>query len=61
MKAALNESRIGDLEVVTFEQIPNVPFAHGTAPAPVPEWWFDPQKTGGEVLLETISFKILFL
>jgi len=52
MKVALEEGRIGDLEVVTLEQILNGPFAHGAVPTPVPEWWFDPQKTGGGVLLD---------
>lgn len=52
LKAALDEGRIGDLEVVTLEQILNGPFAHGAVPTPVPEWWFDPQKTGGGVLLD---------
>lgn len=52
MKAALDEGRIGDLEVVTLEQILNGPFAHGAVPTPVPEWWFDPRKAGGGVLLD---------
>jgi predicted dehydrogenase len=52
MKAVLDEGRIGDLEVVTLEQILNGPFAHGAVPMPVPEWWFDVEKTGGGVLLD---------
>jgi len=52
MKAALDEGRIGDLEVVTLEQILNGPFAHGATPRPVPEWWFKPEKAGGGVLLD---------
>lgn len=52
MKAVLNEGKIGDLEVVTLEQILNGPFAHGAVPTPIPEWWFDPKKTGGGVLLD---------
>ena len=28
----------------------NGPFSHPAVPKPVPEWWFDPQKTGGGVV-----------
>jgi len=52
MKKALDEGRIGDLEVVTIEQILNGPFTHGATPRPVPEWWFKPEKAGGGVLLD---------
>lgn len=52
MKVALDEGRIGDLEVVTLEQILNGPFAHGATPKPVPEWWFKPEKTGGGALMD---------
>ena len=52
MKDIADKGRIGDLEVVTVEQILNGPFAHGAVPTPVPEWWFDPKKSGGGVLLD---------
>jgi len=52
MKGVADKGRIGDLEVVTIEQILNGPFAHGAVPRPVPEWWFDPKKSGGGVLLD---------
>lgn len=52
MKNLVDEGRIGSLEVVTAEQILNGPFSHGVLPTPVPEWWFDPEKTGGGVLLD---------
>ena len=52
MKDIADKGRIGDLEVVTIEQILNGPFAHGAVPTPVPEWWFDPKKSGGGVLLD---------
>ena len=52
MKDTADKGRIGDLEVVTIEQILNGPFAHGAVPTPVPEWWFDPKKSGGGVLLD---------
>lgn len=52
MKATLGKGRIGDLEVVTIEELLNGPFSHGAVPTPVPEWWFDPKKTGGGVLID---------
>jgi len=52
VKTAAEMGRVGDLEVITIEQMLNGPFAHGAVPAPVPEWWFDPKKTGGGVLLD---------
>jgi len=52
MKVAIEYGRIGDLEVVTLEQILNGPFTHGMMPRPVAEWWFDPRKVGGGVLLD---------
>lgn len=52
MKDIADKGRIGDLEVVTTEQILNGPLAHGAVPTPVPEWWFDPKKSGGGVLMD---------
>lgn len=52
MKETVNTGRIGALEVVTIEQVLNGPFSHGAVPAPVPQWWFDPKKIGGGVLLD---------
>jgi len=52
MKEIENEGRIGNLEVVTIEVLLNGPFAHGLIPTPVPDWWFDPKKSGGGVLLD---------
>jgi len=52
MKETLEMGRIGDLEVVTIEELLNGPFSHGMIPTPVPEWWFDPKKSGGGVLLD---------
>jgi len=52
MKEIKDKGRIGDLEVVTLEELLNGPFAHGLIPTPVPEWWFDPKKSGGGVLLD---------
>ena len=52
MKEINGKGHIGDLEVVTLEELLNGPFAHGLIPTPVPEWWFDPKKSGGGVLID---------
>lgn len=52
MKVAVDEGRVGDLEVITLEDVINGPFAHGKVPMPVPEWWFDLERSGGGVLLD---------
>jgi predicted dehydrogenase len=52
MKTVLSKGSIGKLEVITIEEILNGPFAHGVIPKPIPEWWFNPQKTGGGALID---------
>ncbi|MEM4713277.1 MAG: Gfo/Idh/MocA family oxidoreductase [Candidatus Bathyarchaeia archaeon] len=52
MKGAIDRGHIGDVEAITLEQILNGPFAHGAIPRPVAEWWFDPKRAGGGVLLD---------
>jgi UDP-N-acetylglucosamine 3-dehydrogenase len=52
MKADLSTGRIGNLEVATIEEILNGPFSHPRVPAPVADWWFDPQKSGGGALMD---------
>jgi predicted dehydrogenase len=52
MKQSLDSGVLGDLEVVTVEEIINGPFAHPRHPAPVSDWWFDPQKSGGGALID---------
>lgn len=52
MKEKVDNGFIGSLEVVTAEEIINGPFAHPRVPAPVADWWFDPKKSGGGVLLD---------
>lgn len=52
LKKAVEEGRIGNLEVLTLELVMNGPFSHGVTPKPVAEWWFDPKKSGGGVLLD---------
>jgi len=52
MKENVDKGFIGNLEVVTLEEIMNGPFAHPRVPTPVSDWWFDPKKSGGGVLLD---------
>ena len=52
MKSIADKGHIGNLEVVTIEHVYNGPFAHGVVPRPVPDWWFNPKKAGGGVLLD---------
>lgn len=50
MKESSDIGRLGKLEVFTAELVINGPFSHPAVPKPVPEWWFDPEKTGGGVV-----------
>jgi len=52
MKDNVDKGHIGNLEVATIEEVINGPFAHPRLPAPVSDWWFDPKKSGGGVLLD---------
>lgn len=52
MKHIADKGQIGKLEVITLEDVINGPFAHGVIPRPVPEWWFDPERSGGGALLD---------
>jgi len=52
MKDHIAKGRIGSIEAITAEEILNGPFSHGAVPTPVPEWWFNPEGTGGGVLLD---------
>jgi predicted dehydrogenase len=52
MKHDFDNGFIGDLEVITAEEVINGPFAHPVVPKPVAEWWFDPKKAGGGALLD---------
>jgi predicted dehydrogenase len=52
IKDKTDKGHLGSLEVITAEEIYNGPFAHPAVPKPVPEWWFDPSKTGGGVLID---------
>jgi predicted dehydrogenase len=52
MKEQMNVGAIGDVEVATIEEVINGPFSHPRVPAPVADWWFDPEKAGGGALLD---------
>jgi predicted dehydrogenase len=52
MKENVDKGLIGNLEVVTIEEVINGPFAHPRVPVPVADWWFDPKRSGGGVLLD---------
>lgn len=52
MKNALDKGYLGNVEVITIEEVYNGPFTHPLVPKPVPEWWFDPKKAGGGVLID---------
>jgi len=52
MKEEADTGRIGNLEVVTIEEVINGPFAHPRVPAPVSDWWFNPKKSGGGALFD---------
>jgi predicted dehydrogenase len=52
MKAKADNGFVGSLEVITIEEIINGPFSHPRNPAPVADWWFDAEKSGGGVLLD---------
>jgi len=52
MKENVDKGIIGRLEVATIEEVINGPFSHPRVPAPVSDWWLDPKKSGGGVLLD---------
>ncbi len=55
LKEDMDNGLIGDVENCHATYICSGPFVHradGHAPAPVPEWWFNTQLTGGGVLVD---------
>lgn len=60
VKKEYASGKIGGAEVVTLEEMVNGPFSHPFVPAPVSDWWFDPQKSGGGALID-IGYHMLDL
>ena len=52
MKKTADEAKLGNLEIITLESIQNGPLSHGLVPKPIPEWWFDPKRSGGGALID---------
>jgi len=52
LRKSISRGYAGELEVITIEEVLNGPFSHGRIPVPVPEWWFNPDKTGGGALID---------
>ena len=52
VKVLLDEGRLGDIVIAHGDLVMNGPFSHPLVPTPVPEWWFDREKTGGGVLMD---------
>ena len=55
LKEDIESGLVGDVENAHAIYICSGPFGHrsdGYGPAPVPEWWFSPQLTGGGVLVD---------
>jgi myo-inositol 2-dehydrogenase / D-chiro-inositol 1-dehydrogenase len=52
MKAIIDSGSIGESKITTLEYINHGPFTHPLNPKPVPEWWFEKEKTGGGALLD---------
>jgi myo-inositol 2-dehydrogenase/D-chiro-inositol 1-dehydrogenase len=60
IKKEYASGKIGDIEIITLEEMVNGPFSHPFVPAPVSDWWFDPQKSGGGALID-IGYHMLDL
>jgi myo-inositol 2-dehydrogenase/D-chiro-inositol 1-dehydrogenase len=52
LKRMVDEGRVGDVVLATSELIMDGPFSHPLIPAPVPEWWFDKEMSGGGALID---------
>jgi predicted dehydrogenase len=55
LKKQVGSGLLGDVEVAYATHIGSGPFFHradGYTPIPVPEWWFEKEKTGGGALLD---------
>lgn len=52
IKDLWEEGRIGNVHLATYDLIMNGPFSHPLTPRPVADWYLDPNKAGGGVLLD---------
>ena len=52
VKNIVEAGGIGDVVLGTSELIMDGPFSHPLVPAPVADWWFDKELSGGGVLLD---------
>jgi predicted dehydrogenase len=48
----VNQGNIGDVVIGTSELIMDGPFSHPLIPAPVADWWFNKDLSGGGVLMD---------
>jgi len=52
LKTEFDEGTVGDVEIANLEHYTNGPFAHPLEPVPVPDWWLNPELSGGGALLD---------
>lgn len=52
LKKKYDNGILGDIEIATLENIGNGPFSPFLEPTPVPDWYLDPNKSGGGAVLD---------
>lgn len=52
LKEMYDNGRLGDVEIATLDNIGNGPFSPFLEPTPVPDWYFNPNESGGGALLD---------
>jgi len=52
LKSKIDDGNIGEVQLLTSELIMDGPFSHPLVPAPVADWWFDKNRSGGGALLD---------
>ena len=52
LKGMYDNGILGDVEIATLENIGNGPFSPFLEPTPVPDWYFDPDESGGGAFLD---------